>query len=166
MDIIYYIRDFLAQNNWTKVAILYEKTHRWEAIYESLMKSIKKDAMNISVELQDSFQKLDDLKHFENNKTVKDLDFMFGEFMRKLNKTARIVLLMSSVEYIREIMLCAAKRNLVNGDYVFIAVNPLAILGHPGEHHYYYWFHNLLGYQNTGDTDTEEEDRKNYPLLR
>ena len=89
MDIIYYIRDFLAQNNWTKVAILYEKTHRWEAIYESLMKSIKKDAMNISVELQDSFQKLDDLKHFENNKTVKDLDFMFGEFMRKLNKTAR-----------------------------------------------------------------------------
>ena len=73
---------------------------------------------------------------------------------------------MSSVEYIREIMLCAAKRNLVNGDYVFIAVNPLAILGHPGEHHYYYWFHNLLGYQNTGDTDTEEEDRKNYPLLR
>ena len=89
MDIIYYIRDFLAQNNWTNVAILYEKTHRWEAIYESLMKSIKKDAMNISVELQDSFQKLDDLKHFENNKTVKDLDFMFGEFMRKLNKTAR-----------------------------------------------------------------------------
>lgn len=121
VDVVHMIKALMEKFQWKKFAVLYERSHMWEPLYEALKRVSDDSKSDLKITLVESYDKVDAHKH-----KFEDLVHKFEPFLDELPSKARIVLLLFGKGYLRQFLLQAEKKGLNDGNYVYIAINPFA----------------------------------------
>lgn len=82
-DVIYMIIALLRKFKWKKFAVMYEKSHIWDAVYKALQKE-SEDLGDLDITLVQSYKKTDSFVLYYDS-----LEHIFEPFLNRLKTKAR-----------------------------------------------------------------------------